>query len=862
MPRADTPRDEMVDGQGQVRPHWRGILSGFSDLPPGGIGEYARRMERAFEDEGVTSLLPGTVPAMGQASWHCDPVPLVLPAAEFEQLSAGLAQRARLMEAILIDLYGPQKLLAEGLIPPALVFANPAFLRPCRDAGGGAVRRPFLHCYAADLLRGPDGLWRVIADRSSRAGGIGHAQENRRMLSRVLPGVFRGYQVRPLRPFFDQWQDALQRLAPPRNARVDNDQDGGRMDGGGPSIALLTPGVHHRMWFEHVLLARELSCALVEPGDLSVRGGAVFVKTLKGLQPVDVLLRRVAGRLLDPLEFDNASSGVPGLMDAARHGSVKLANEPGAGAVEAPALAAFLPALCRRLLGEELLLPQAETLWLAEPAALARVLDDLPAWIIRPAAGGGTDMVGAALDLAGRAELATRLVARPQDYAATRALPPSVAPCVQGDKLVPRPVQLRMFLMQDGARWITLPGGLARIEDAEGTLAKDVWVLNEDGARIAGPAAQAQTPLAIRRAAGDLPSRVADNLFWLGRYVERLEGAARLIRATLSRLDRGPLLPREMAELSALSLCLRYAGLVGAEDQPSGGATAPLRDALLRNLQDAGRPAERGAIARLLRSIARLVEAVRDRLTSDMYATFTIPLRALRAEASLSRGLEGLEQVLGNVLRFTASVAGVAAENMVRAGGYTFLDLGRRVERAQSIAAQLHFVLAQPPARIEGGLRLALELCDSVITYRSRYLGVLQPAPALDLVLADPGNPRGLAFQLYALRGLLRDMAAEDEHSTDGANPLVATVDALLAQVEAMPGTILRASPEQAAATSALAPDLGAVELDIAALSDAITRRYFALLPAAQALGGQAEADQSPDPALERDDLKPHGRKA
>ncbi|MDB5370468.1 MAG: hypothetical protein JWP20_2026 [Roseomonas sp.] len=820
----------MVDGQGHVRPHWRGVLASLSDLPPGGLAECARRMERAFEEEGVTSLLPGAVPPMGQASWRCDPVPLVLPADEFARVSEGLSQRARLLEAILADLYGPQALLAEGLIPPALVFANPGFLRPCRDAAHAAARHPFLHCYAADLQRGPDGQWRVIADRTSRAGGIGHAQENRRMLARILPSGFHGQQVRPLRPFFDQWQDALQRLAPPR----------GTSGRDGPAIALLTPGVHHRLWFEHVLLARELSCALVEPGDLSVRGGAVFVKTLQGLRPVDVLLRRVAGRGLDPLEFDNAVSGVPGLMDAARNGTVKIANEPGAGLVESPALAAFLPALARHLLGEDLLLPQAEAHWLADPHALARVQAGLTGWTIRHAmAGSGARPVEpATLDLAARAELATRIAARPQNFAASRSLPASVVPCVRDGGLVPRPVRLRMFLVQDGARWHTLPGGLARVEDAEGPLSKDVWVLNEEGARIAGSAAQPQPPLAIRRAAGEMPSRVADNLFWLGRYVERLEGAARLIRATLSRLDRGPLLPREVAELVALCRCLRHADLIGAEDQPSGGATAPLRDALLRMLK------AEGGIADLFPRVARLVEAVRDRLTTDMYTTFTLPLRGLRAEAARSQGLEGLEQVLGSVLRYTASIAGVAAENMVRAGGYTFLDLGRRMERAQSIAAQLHFVLAQPPARIEGGLRLALELCDSVITYRSRYLGVLQPAPALDLVMADPGNPRGLSFQLHAIRGLLAEMA-EGAGTTD----LTAAADALLASVDAMPAAVL-ASPEQAAAATALAPRLGQIEAEVAALSDAVTRRYFALLPAAQALGGQADAGQPADAVL------------
>ncbi|MBO1078131.1 circularly permuted type 2 ATP-grasp protein [Roseomonas haemaphysalidis] len=802
MTPAAAPLDEMVDGAGRLRPHWRGVLAGFADHEGGGMAGAAHRIARVFEEEGITSLLPGEVPSLGQASWRCDPVPMVLPDEEFALLAAGLAQRARLLEALLADLYGPQALLADGTIPPELVLANPAFLRPCRDAG--ATRHPFLHCYAADLLRAPDGRWHVVADRTSRAGGIGHALENRRIMARALPAVLRGHPVRPLRPFFELWQDALARLAPPRAAPG---QDS-------PRVALLTPGVHHKLWFEHVLLARELSCALVEPGDLAVRGGAVFLKTLQGLQPLDVLLRRVPGRGLDPLEFDGAVAGVPGLLDAARQGAVKIANEPGAGLVEGAGIAALLPALAPRLLGEPLLLPQPETLWLADPAAMAAVRRDPAGWALRPARGGS----GAS------APMPPDPAARGRDWVASRVLAPSVVPCVQQGGLVPLPLRLRLFLVQDGARWHALPGGLARVQGASGLLAKDVWVLNREEAHTAGAAAQPQPPMAIRRAVGELPSRVADNLFWLGRYVERLEGGARLQRATLTRLDRGTMLPREQAELSALFLCLRDAGLAEPEDQPTAGTTGPLREALLRGIQPGG------AIAELLAQVARLVEAVRDRLTADMYATFTLPLRALRIAAQQSGGLAGLEALLGQVLRYTASVAGVAAENMVRAGGYTFLDLGRRVERAQSIAAQLRFSLAQPPARLEGGLKLALELCDSVITYRSRYLGVLQPAPALDLVLADPGNPRGLGFQLHAIRRLLAELPG-------GGADLAQVAALLVAEVEALPA-LVQASPAQDAATTALPPVLARIEAEVAQLSDAVTRRYFALLPALQAVGG------------------------
>ncbi len=437
--------DEMVDGTGRLRSHWRGVLEAFMALGDGGLAERGRRLERAFLEEGIASVLPGSA----GRPWRCDPVPLPLPAAEFRALEAGLAQRARLLALLLSDIYGPQDLADEGALPPALVFANPGFLRPCRFA----VNAPLLHSYAADLIRGPDGAWRVLADRTAATGGAGYARENRRLLSRVLPEAFRPLQLRQLRPFFDIWQDSLRRLAPP-----------GRPN---PTVALLTPGTTSPQWFEHMFLARELSCALVEGGDLTVRGGAVFLKTLKGLQQVDVLLRRLDGRMIDPLEMEAGSLlGVTGLIDALRQGSVRIANDPGSGLVEAPAFSAFLPALCRRLLGEDLALPGVETVWLGDAAVRASVLREPSAWRVMPAMDStAAPVLPSALPAAARAELMSRIEARPWEWAASRLMAPSVAPCVDGKHLTPRPVVLRLFMVHDGLAWRAMPGGLAQIID-------------------------------------------------------------------------------------------------------------------------------------------------------------------------------------------------------------------------------------------------------------------------------------------------------------------------------------------------------------------------------------------------------------
>ncbi len=357
--------------------------------------------------------------------------------------------------------------------------------------------------------------------------------------------------------------------------------------------------------------------------------------------------------------------------------------------------------------------------------------------------------------------------------------------------------------------------------------------MSEDRGDIVGPAAQHVGPLAIRRGSGDLPSRVADDLFWLGRYVERLERAARLIRATLVRLARGTtLLPRESNELGALARCLVDAGIIDAEAAFGGASTDPLARAMLATVR------ERGSISELFGSVSRLTEGVRDRLTGDMYSTFLATARAAReATGATGLSLDGLSRGMVATLRFSNAVAGVAAENMVRGGAFLFLDLGRRLERACAIAAEVAAAIDQPPARMEIGLRLALELCDSEITYRNRYLNVLQPAPVLDLVLCDQGNPRGLAFQIEAMHRHLGDLA--DDTLINGER-LVAVVAGFLTQAEMMVAEVV-AAPDQAAAASELPDQLRAIGDGVAGLSTQVTRRYFTLLPEFATLGWRSE---------------------
>ena len=821
------PLDEMVDGASHVRPQWRGVFGIMFSLGHQTLSERARLLERAFVEEGITAMLPGEQPV----NWRCDPIPLILSAEEFAELQTGLAQRARLIDAILADVYGAGTLVRDGAIPPELVYGNPAFLRPCTIQGTDRAPVRHLHVYAADLMRGPDGVWRVMADRADQARGIAYALENRRNLARIVPEIFQNQQIEPLRPFMEAMGEALRALAP----------------AGEGGVALLSGGHADPLWFEHVLLARELSIGLVEPGDLTIRGGLVYLKTLRGLERISVLLRRQIGARMDPLELAHGA-GPPGLLDAMRSGAVRVVNHPGSALAESPGLAAFLPALARQILGEELITPSQATLWLGEGANMRTVLRDVDDWVIRHATDGGSiPVMPMHLPAEKRAELTAQIAAAPAHYAALMAPSPSVAPCALPGGLEPRPIVLRMFLAHDGTDWRAMPGGLARAltdEDAiagrlpRDAVSKDVWVLPDEFAAARFVPALDTRPLEIRRTAGDLPSRVADNFYWMGRYLERMEEGARLRRALIPRVSRPSASPHERADIELLSACLRKAAMLRSEDTFEHGAVSRNGAVLSAFRSD-------GPMRRLLGRVANMSAQLRDRLTGEVHTILTRSLHSLGEAMNKlpadtdPRAVERAFALTTDILQFSAAIAGLAAENMVRGGGRLFFDFGRRVERAHAILEQLGQLLEQPPGKVqqghvEAGLQLALELRDSVITYRGRYLAVMQAAPALDLILADEGNPRGLAFQLLAMRDLLRQI-------TEEGDSLLLSVDKALREARDIVSDV-QAAANQMYAAGRLTDRLSALESLIESIADRVSRRYFTLLPIARSLSVDSDA--------------------
>jgi uncharacterized circularly permuted ATP-grasp superfamily protein/uncharacterized alpha-E superfamily protein len=828
----------MVTGRGAVRPHWQNLFAVLTELGPEGLAQRGERARQQLEDDGITfnlysgNLYPGHQQAgdlhAGSPSgaprpqpWALDPVPLVIDPVEWRQIEHGIKQRARLLDRILADLYGPQSLLASRRYPPALVYGHPEFLRSCRRAGP-ALPGQFVQHYAADLARGPDGRWRVVADRVQAPAGAAFALHHRRVLARVMGEAHQACRVRPLAGFFDRWTEDLHGRA--------------SSGAGNPRIVVLTPGPYNEAHVEHAALARELGATLVEGSDLTARDGRVFIKTLGGLEPIDVLLRRVDGAWCDPLELRADSAiGVCGLVEAVRCGGVVCANAIGSGMVEAPAIGAFLPGLAEHLLGDELALPSVATWWCGQDYALEAVLDRLDSLALRPALVPGARTInGGDLGANERAALIAALRARPMAFAAQERIAASVAPGLAPAGLQPQAVVLRVFAVAQGAEHVVMPGGLARIPAGDdplrgglqhGGINKDVWVSGEDSFDPAVPLRRIRIDLAIRRTHGEVSSRSADDLFWLGRNVERLDTGGRVLRAALQRLVGGMETARDQVELAALARVLARGGLA-----PLAMATAPPGGAAMRGaLLTAFSPGSLldGALA----AIERLASAARDRFSIDMRRTLHHLLGELRGRQARDAGdADRLLALLDQLVRLSAAVAGLANENMTRGSGWRFLDLGRRIERGIHVARVVLGVAAIPRASWPAALHLALELCDSTISYRTRYLATLLEAPVFDLVLLDPTNPQSLGFQIAGMRAHLAALPAlPGAPDGDAVNACLARIAMLVAADGAA------ARQPVAALTSAVE----AIEAGLLELSDALGRAWFAHVPQPRVFGAE-----------------------
>ena len=751
----------MFTADGRIRDHWAHVGQVLGQL---GLDELIYRQSEArrlLDDDGVTYNVyrpdaPTDVPAPSAAPWSLDPVPVLLASDEWAGVEFGVVQRAELLNLVLTDLYGPRQLLRRGLLPAAVVLGHNGFLRPCDQ-----IRVPGnqqLFTIAVDLARDSRGGCTVLGDYTQAPSGAGYALENRVVVSRVFPSLYRDSQVHRLAPFFRALRASLQAVAPP--------------EAEDPRIVLLSPGPWSETAFEHAYLASHLGYPLVEGADLVVRDGHVWMRSLRRLERVDVILRRTDAWFCDPLELRADSKlGVPGLVEAARLGGVSIVNTLGSGVLENPGLLAFLPRLAEELLGEQLLLPSVPTWWCGDEKSLSHVLAQLESLVIKPIARGAgpTSVFPWELSAADKDALRRRIEAQPESWVGQEMAALASVPTLTPTGLEARPTVLRTFAVARQDSYVVMPGGLTRvagpgdgavprrprISNQAGAISKDTWVLASEPEKLSGfwlvpgPRVEAIDPEA------SMSSRAAENLFWMGRYAERADAMARLVRTVHDRRNDFQHAANPAGTeclqvlLSALTqVSATYPGFVG---EGAGARLASPGAELFALVVDDKRA---GTLAHAVRHLVGAAQAVRDQLGSDTWmavGTLEHEIRELRT--SDPDHLMVVQHTLGRIVQGLLALSGLFGEGMERDPGWRFMDAGRRLERGQQLVALLLATVNVERSTATDSLLLesVLIAAESIITYRRRYRSQAQLETLLDLLLVDPDNPRSLACQLDQL---------------------------------------------------------------------------------------------------------------
>jgi uncharacterized circularly permuted ATP-grasp superfamily protein/uncharacterized alpha-E superfamily protein len=778
---SDRIPDELLGPDRAIRPVWRGFLEALAAMKPQELTERIARGDQYLRDAGVFYRQYGRDEA-AERDWPLSHIPVLIDEAEWTALEEGLVQRADLLERIVADLYGDNRLVTEGHLPPAIVAGNQEWLRPLV----GVVPRSghFLHFLAFDLGRGPDGEWWVLGDRTQAPSGAGFALENRIATARVYSDLYGRANVHRLAGFFRAFRDTLQ----------------GLRDGDDSRIGILTPGPHNDTYFEHAYIARYLGFMLLEGEDLTVRDGELMVRTVAGLKPISVLWRRLDAAWADPLELNEGSRlGTPGLLSAVRAGNVTMVNALGSGVVEARAFLAFMPRICRALLGEPLKLANVATWWCGQSAEREYVKANAGRMTIGKAFStrllfdlDDVSAIGGEFTREMRETVAAWIDHGAGQLVGQEAVTLSTTPALVDGRLTPRPMSLRVFLARTSEGWKVMPGGYARIGRTaksaalalqEGGSTADVWIVSDKP--VPPDTMHASNGKAFaRQQPGVLPSRAADNLFWLGRYVERTENLVRVLRAYHVRLAEAA-----TAETPLLNHCaehLESLGVTLSEELPA-------------------------ALGDTIAAAARSAGHVRDRFSSDGWMALTDLAKTVRAMRGTAVPGDDMSRAMSVLLRKLSGFSGLVHENMYHFAGWRFLTIGRSLERSLSMA-HLLARLADEKAP-DGSLDMAVEIGDSVMSHRRRYAVATNRATVVDLLALDNLNPRSVIFQLGEIAGHLDYLPGQDPHQ-----PLTPLRRALLK---------LRTGLELQLPETLDTGALQALGADVGALSDAISAKYM-----------------------------------
>ena len=752
--------DELYDADGQIRNKYKFLVKSFQELGPAELVNRRRDTDRILRENGVTyNLYQTDSPEAKERPWDLDLFPLVMESEEWRVLERGLNQRADLLDALVRDVYSKRRLLHEKKIPPEILFNETSFLRACDgmyDSNHFLAKNPALLFFVCDLIRAADGNFYVLNDRVQAPSGSGYSLENRIVLSRIFPSMYRDAMVHRVAVYFRSLRKSLSQLA--------------GVTGREPVIVLLTPGPSNETYFEHAYLAGYLGYTLVQGGDLTVRKNKVYMKTVEGLQQIDLILRRVDDDFMDPLELRGDSLlGVPGLLESVRSGNVKIANPIGTGFLENRALLPFYSDLCRFYLGEDLILPMAPTYWMGTPHHFQLVLQNPEKYVFKTVSRTDEEKPVTFIELSGdrKDSFLYKLKLSPNRFIAQEMIASATVPVLGKNGFRPGRAIMRTFVSSSGSGYQTMAGGLVRVSPSlddffitsqRGAWSKDLWVLATETQKEESLLVPKSDQVLISRKSSGVPSRVADNLFWLARYLERSENQTRVIReATYKILQVEDGYERESLE-NSLKLVTHvtnsYPGFIGDDAGDLFLNPFPELQRLTTNRQVVG------SLAFHLRSLVMASKSVRDRLSEDMKKIL------LQLEDQSNHEIESYDQIIDFLQKIVvnlSSLTGLSFENMSREAGWYFLNLGRRIERSINMILMLQGMIRWDSFRDKASFETFLRINDIRLTYNRRYSGKIDQESVLDILLFDTTNPRSFAYQLEQINSDIEFLPGKDE---------------------------------------------------------------------------------------------------
>src|SRR5260221_3101515 len=823
---------ELLGEDGKRHSHWETFFQSYYKLGNEEISGRNDDMMRLLKENGVTYNIYGDPSGLNRP-WKLDIIPFLISKDEWPAIESGLSQRARLLNLILEDIYGERKLIRSGILPLELIYNHAGFLRQCCG-----IRLPGKHhlvMYSADLARSKNGRIWVVNDRTQAPSGSGYALENRTAMTRVIPELFEGLKVRHLAPYFSALRNGLNEMAPHQRLN--------------PRIVILTPGSSNETYFEHSYLSSHLGFTLVQGNDLVVKDNYVWLKTMGGLERVDVILRRVDDIYCDPLELkEDSQLGVPGLLQSVRSGNVSIANPIGSGVLENPGMMPFLQPIARYFLSEDLLIPTIASWWCGQPKELNYVLNHLPSLVIKKIyrnPTGSSSVDGASLSSRELNELKQRIKANPSLYVGQEKVDISSTPSLVGGKIESKKVLFRSFLVSNKQGYVAMAGGLCRtssetgnfiISNQSGGISKDAWILSPEPSRIVnvlketteGPAAgyRERSTAAYNDM---LPSNAAENLFWVGRYTERVLGNARFLRTVMQFVAEGNKLltdnnsQTERNLLTALTqYSYTYPGFMGEGSEARFANPWPELKEVLLNEKRAG------SLKYNFLQLHRAIHEVREHWSTDTWRVLRVMEEEFRQDIPLSHhGHLQMLHTLDNLITFIVAFIGLNRESISREQGWILLDAGRKIEQSLLLITMLRTTLVGKSSdQVEYNLQQSVLMShESLVNYRYKYRIPINNALVLDLMLFDPNNPRSLTYQVDRLKAYLKNLPKDQTgYVLTEYERLILEADTLLKLADK---NELGSSDSEAKEYRKLDEFLSKMYVLLSAIPDVISRIYF-----------------------------------